>query len=133
MSEGGRVIDAAEEVLDRRIVDKDGKPAGTVDDLELRYPEDGVGPPYVAAIIAGPGALARRLGGRLGAWIESVHRRLHPSEQPGPARIPFGVVARIGLDVRLTVSGDDLEVARVQRWLRERIVAKIPGAEHAPE
>jgi len=53
-------IDAALNLLDRQIVDKDGRMAGTVDDLGLT--EDPKGPPYVTAILAGPGALARQVG-----------------------------------------------------------------------
>ena len=71
-------IDAALNLLDRQIVDKDGRMAGTVDDLELT--EEPNGAPYVTAILAGPGALSRQLGGRVGRWLESVHERLHPAE-----------------------------------------------------
>ncbi len=123
-----RVVDAGLILLDRQIIDKDGLMAGNVDDLELTFPEEGTGPPIVTAIYAGPGALARRVGGRLGDWIESVHARLHPSERPGPARIPFGVVKRFDNHVELTVSRSDLEVGRLERWVRERIIDKIPGA-----
>lgn len=123
-----RVVDAGLILLDRQIIDKDGLMAGNVDDLELTFPEEGTGPPIVTAIYAGPGALARRVGGRLGDWIESVHARLHPSEKPGPARIPFGVVKRFDNHVELTVSRSDLDVGRLERWVRERIIDKIPGA-----
>ena len=128
-----RVVDAGLMLLDRQIVDKDGLMAGNVDDLELVFPEEGTGPPIVTAIYAGPGALARRVGGRLGDWIESVHARLHPHEKPGPARIPFGVVKRFDNHVELTVARSDLEVGRFERWVRERIIDKIPGATDQPE
>ncbi|MFY9586655.1 MAG: hypothetical protein WAT66_04275 [Actinomycetota bacterium] len=127
------MVDAGLMLLDRQIVDKDGLMAGNVDDLELTFPDEGTGPPMVTAIHAGPGALARRIGGRLGAWIESVHARLHPSEKPGPARIPFGVVKRFDNHVELTVSIEDLEVGRLERWVRERIIDRIPGAPDQPE
>lgn len=128
----GRLVDAGLMLLDRQIVDKDGKMAGNVDDLELTFPEEGTGPPIVTAIYAGPGALARRIGGRLGEWIESVHTRLHPNEQPGPARIPFGVVKRFDNHVELAVSKDDLDVSMFERWVRERIIDRIPGAGERP-
>jgi sporulation protein YlmC with PRC-barrel domain len=125
---GGRVIDAGLQLLDRQILDSEGRMAGNVDDLEFTFPKDGRGAPIVTAIYAGPGALARRIGGRLGSWIESVHARLHPHEQPGPARIPFGVVKRIDNHIELSVPKDDLEIERFERWVRERIIDKIPGA-----
>ena len=132
-SETGRVIDVGLEVLDRQIVDSDGRLAGKVDDLELAFPEGGTGSPYVVAIISGPGALAHRLGGRLGAWIEAVQGRLHDERLPRPARIPFSVVKRIGNDVEVSVERDTLESDRTERWVRERVIGKIPGAQHAPE
>jgi sporulation protein YlmC with PRC-barrel domain len=124
---GKRVIDAGLNLLDRQIIDKDGMMAGNVDDLELTFPSDG-GPPVVTGILAGPGALARRLGRRSGAWLESVHSRLHPAEQPGPARIAFGVVKRVADHVEVVVSRSELDVSRFEQWVREKIIAKIPGA-----
>lgn len=129
----GRMLDAGLHLLDRQIIDSDGWNAGNVDDLEFAFPEDGTGPPVLTAIHAGPGALARRIGGRLGTWIESVHARLHPHEEPGPARISFGVVKRINNHVELTVPKVDLEIDRFERWVRERIIAKIPGSDRSPE
>jgi hypothetical protein len=122
-----RVIDAGLNLLDRQILDKDGMMAGNVDDLELTVPSDG-GPPVITAILAGPGALARRLGTHVGRWLENVHSRLHPSEQPGPARIAFGVVTRIAEHVELAVSRGDLDVSRFEKWARDNIIGKIPGA-----
>lgn len=128
-----RTIDAALSLLDRQILDCDGRLAGKVDDLELTPPDDsGVGAPYVTAILSGPGALAHRLGGRLGAWVESVHARLHPSSDPGPARIPFEVVKGIGTTVELRVPKRELELSRFEDWVRDHFVGRIPGADRAP-
>lgn len=129
---GGRTIDAGLTLLDRQIVDKDGHLSGNVDDLELSFPEEGSGPPIVTAIYAGPGALARRIGGRLGSWIESVHKRLHPEPHPGPARIPFGVVKRIDNHIEVSISFEDLELSLFEDWVREHIIDKIPGAADEP-
>lgn len=128
----GRMIDAGLQLLDRQILDSEERMAGNVDDLEFTLPEEGTGLPIVTAIYAGPGALARRIGGRLGKWIESVHARLHPHENPGPARIPFGVVKRINDHIELSVPKDELEIERFERWTRERIIDKVPGADQKP-
>jgi sporulation protein YlmC with PRC-barrel domain len=122
-----RVIDAGLNLLDRQILDRDGMMSGNVDDLELTVPADG-GPPVITAILAGPGALARRLGSRSGRWLENIHSRLHPSEQPGPARVAFGVVTRVGDHVEIAVSRGDLDVSRFEKWVRDHIIVKIPGA-----
>lgn len=129
-----RRIDAALGLLDRQLVDCDGRLAGKVDDLELTRPDGpGDGPPVVTAVLAGPGALAHRLGGHAGRWLESVHARLHPSSEPGPARVPFGVVKCIGSAVELTVAKRDLGLTRFEDWVRDHLVGRIPGARRAPE
>jgi hypothetical protein len=133
MTDGGAVIDVGLDMLDRQILDKDGLMAGKVDDLELVFPEEGDGPPYVTAILSGPGALGRRVGGGLGSWLESVHVRLHPEEQPGPARVPFSIVKRVNNHVELSVSRETLESNRLERWVRDSFIGRIPGAHHAAE
>ncbi len=125
------VIDVGLHLLDRQIVDKDGRLAGKVDDLELTLPHGSMSdPPFVSAILSGPGALAPQIGGRLGKWIAAAESRL--SDKPGPARISFGVVRRIGNDVQLIVSRDDLDVTRFEDWVRDTIISRVPGARHAP-
>jgi sporulation protein YlmC with PRC-barrel domain len=124
----GRVWDAGLEVLDRQMIDPDGRMAGNVDDLELAFPE-GTGAPWVSAVLAGPGALSRRLGGRLGGVVAAVHDRLQDRNLEGPARISFGTVARIDTAVRLTVGHEDLPTSTFETWVRDRIVAKIPGSD----
>ena len=128
----GRVLDAGLHLLDRQLVDKDGRLAGKVDDLELTFPEGG-GPPQVTAILAGPGALSRRLGGRFGAWLEAVANRLRDGDDDHPARIPFAVVKQIGSAIDLSVAKAELETDRLEAWTRDRIIGKLPGADDAPE
>jgi sporulation protein YlmC with PRC-barrel domain len=128
----GRVLDAGLHLLDRQLVDKDGRLAGKVDDLELTFPEGG-GPPQVTAILAGPGALSRRLGGRFGAWLEAVANRLRDGDDDHPARIPFAVVKQIGSAIDLSVAKAELETDRLEAWTRDRIIGRLPGANDAPE
>jgi sporulation protein YlmC with PRC-barrel domain len=124
---GARRLDAGLELLDRQIVDLDGLMAGNVDDLELTW-RTGEGPPSVAAILAGPGALSRRLGGRLGRSIAAVHDRLRDRDLEGPARVDLGVVSSIGSDVRLSVGRGSLATMRAEGWVRDRVIGHIPGA-----
>jgi sporulation protein YlmC with PRC-barrel domain len=126
----GRVMDVGLELLDRQILDPDGRMAGNVDDLELRFPEgiDGSGPPSISALLAGPGALARRLGSTLGRWVAASHERLQDRHLEGPARIPFGVVTEVGQAVRVGVPFDRLPTAAFEGWVRTRIIDRIPGS-----
>jgi sporulation protein YlmC with PRC-barrel domain len=128
----GRVLEAGLHLLDRQLIDSNGRLAGKVDDLELTFPEGG-GPPQVTAILAGPGALSRRLGGRFGAWLEAVANRLRDGDDDHPARIPFAVVKQIGSAIDLSVAKAELETDRLEAWTRDRIIGKLPGANDAPE
>jgi hypothetical protein len=128
----GRTLEAALHLLDRQLIDKDGRLAGKVDDLELEFP-DGGGPPVVTAILAGPGALSRRIGGRFGAWLENLANRLREGDDRRPARVSFGVVREIGSAVELSAAKAELETDRLEAWTRERIIGKLPGAGDAPE
>ena len=128
----GRTMDAGLHLLDRQLVDKDGRLAGKVDDLELELPSGG-GPPTVTAILAGPGALSRRLGGRFGAWLEAVANRLREGDDRKPARVSFGVVKRVGSAIELSVPRADLETNRLEAWTRDHLIGKLPGAGDAPE
>ena len=104
-----------------------------MDDLEFSLPEEPDGLSVLTALLAGPGALARRLGGRLGEWLASVHARLHPAKAADTARVPFGLAKRIGTTVELSVPKEELELSRFEEWVRVHFVAKIPGAARAPE
>jgi hypothetical protein len=128
----GRALDAALQLLDRQLVDRDGRLAGKVDDLELTFPEGG-GPPVVTAILAGPGALSRRLGGRFGAWLEEVANRLRDGDDRQPARVSFALVAEIGSAIELSVAKAELETERLEAWTRDHLIGKLPGAGDAPD
>ena len=128
----GRILEAGLHLLDRQLIDSNGRLAGKVDDLELEVP-DGGGPPVVTAILSGPGALSRRIGGRLGAWLEAVANRLRDGDNPHPARVSFGVVKRIDSAVDLSVPKDQLETDRLEAWTRDHLIGHVPGAGNAPE
>jgi hypothetical protein len=116
-------------VLDGQIVDRQGRMSGEADDLELTLGRGGSAP-YVSAILSGPGALAHRLGGRLGLWMESVYRRVHLASEPAPVSIPFDVVRELGNHTQLSVPRSELGVTGFEDWVRDRIISRIPGSTH---
>ena len=116
------------DLLDRQIVDLAGDLVGKVDDVELSVDDEGV--PHVAALLAGPQALGRRLGGRLGRWVSGVAGRLHPAENPDPLRIAGDLVANdVARDnvVKLSVRRELLTEPALELGLREHVIARIPG------
>src|SRR4051812_30826487 len=123
----GGAIDVVARLLDRQLVDSNGEAAGKVDDLELDVPDDG-GPPVLTAILTGPTALGHRIGGRLGAWIAGAGVRLRPPDQAEPTRIPFELVRDVGRQVDLSLPRADLDTERLEVWLSEHVVGRIPGS-----
>jgi sporulation protein YlmC with PRC-barrel domain len=125
-----RVLDASHGVLDLQVVDRDAKPVGKVDDIELD--DGGQGPPVVRAILVGAPALGRRFGGRFGDWYTAAYRRLHDEKNVQAARIPFERIRQVNSKVDLSISQDELNIGRLERWLVEHLIGRIPGADHAP-
>lgn len=120
----GRVLDAGLDLLDRQILDPDGVPVSTVDDLEFTTPED-LGhldpekPPVISNLLTGPILMTRIFGGRL------------PDSRF--IRIPWRVVSDAGTVVTLGVAADSLDASWSERWMREHVIGRIPGGRHDPE
>ena len=121
----GRVLDAHLHILDRQVLDRDGVPVTTADDLELEGIELGMPidpeapPPFVSAILTGPDLATRIFGGR-----PPVSRRMV---------IPWRLVTEVGTTLRLGISGDSLDATWVERWVGDHIIGRIPGGRHDPD
>jgi sporulation protein YlmC with PRC-barrel domain len=115
-------------LLDRQIVDRDGAQVGKVDDLELSRTEDGA--LYVSALLTGQQVLGRRIGGWLGRVIENTARRLEPTPEQGPIRIPYDLVTTVDSAVNLSVRRELLTDPPLETWLRDHLIDRIPGASH---
>jgi sporulation protein YlmC with PRC-barrel domain len=120
----GRTLDPQLHLMDRQVLDNDGVPVTTVDDLELSGPdldtdlEPGTPAPVLTALLTGPVLGTRIFGGR------------PPSSRL--IRIPWQDVADVGVVIRLGVSGENLDAGWVERWVRDKIIARIPGGRHDP-
>jgi sporulation protein YlmC with PRC-barrel domain len=115
--------------LDQQIVDADGLPLGRVEDVELE--RAGRAAPRITALLTGIEALGGRMDGHLGASLARVAERLRPpTSGEGPTRIDADAVESAGAKVELKVRHDEVShVAALERWLSERVVSRIPGAE----
>jgi sporulation protein YlmC with PRC-barrel domain len=127
----GRRYDAALNLLDRQIIDPDGRLVGNVDDVELTERDDGR--LAVTAILVGPGVLGPRLGGRLGRWTVAGWRRLRADGNAKPGRIDAADISRIDSAVHLSVRPDEPGIDGLERWVDEHVISRIPGATHEPE
>ena len=118
-------------LLDRQIVDRDGLLVGKVDDVELE--SDAGGGLTVTALLVGPPALARRIGGRTGRWLDALAVRLSPTPPAPPLRIAYRHVERVGSEVVLSIGRDRLPEPRLEAWLREHLIVRIPGGRRESE
>lgn len=101
----GGPIDGALNLLDRQVLDCDGKMLGKVDDIELTAQEDGLA---ITALLTGSAALFHRLGGHLGDELVTKWEQLRVAEpnRARPWRIDVEDVARLDSAVHLSVSRD---------------------------
>ncbi|WBB69585.1 hypothetical protein [Micromonospora sp. WMMD812] len=117
------------QLLDRQLVDVDGRLVGKVDDVEFALDDDGV--PYVRTLLVGPGALGDRVGGRLGRLLVRAAERFVTDRPLDALRIPFHLVDRVDSAVRLRARADELPPSPVEDWLRRHLIERIPGAGRA--
>lgn len=136
----GRVLDARLHLLDRQVLDADGEPVCTLDDLEL----DVAGPDAAGADAAGADHAAGERAhptGRSTLVVTALltgpvlGTRLFGGRPPSSRwqRVLWRHVTDVGAAVRIGVRGDELEATWRERWLRERVVGRIPGRAHDPE
>jgi hypothetical protein len=121
----GRLLDAGLHLLDRQVLDLNDSPVTAVDDLELTDVPFGVPiapgseAPVITALLSGPVLVTRIFGGR------PPRSRLNP--------IPWSSVFEVGVVIRLAVRGDSLDLTWTERWVRDRIIGRIPGGRHDPD
>ena len=121
----GRLLDARLHLLDRQVIDVHGVPITAVDDLELSdvaLDQDlapDTPPPVIEALLSGPVLGTRIFGGR------PPESRL--------IRTPWSAVYEIGVALRLAVAGESLDVTWTERWVRDKIIGRIPGGRHDPD
>jgi hypothetical protein len=121
----GRVLDAQLHLLDRQVLDRSGVPVTTVDDIEITGVEldtqiEADAPaPVISALLTGPVLATRIFGGR-------------PPESRWE-RIRWSDVADVGIVLTLGVDADSLDLTWTERWLRDKVIARIPGGRHDPD
>jgi sporulation protein YlmC with PRC-barrel domain len=125
----GRELYAALHLLDRQLVDRDGRLCGKVDDLELTTTDEGV--VYVSAVVSGPGALWYRFGSRrLGRWLRTHVAAATSGDDPDPDRIPINRISDIGSAVTITLDQPVLASSAAEHWVRDHVIGHIPGSRH---
>ncbi|MEH1839436.1 MAG: hypothetical protein V7L20_11835 [Nostoc sp.] len=117
-------MDIIRDVLDNQLVDRNQRKMGKVDGIvmELRDGE----PPRLAYIEVGVTTLAKRLNPRLASLIAAIASKWGV-KQSEPFRIPWSKVRDVGIDVEVDVEAEATPALGYEKWLRDRIIARIPG------
>jgi sporulation protein YlmC with PRC-barrel domain len=113
------------DILDKQVLDRNGRPMGRVDGLVIELGGDG--PPRVVAVQMGAVVLAYRLGPRIGAMIARVAERLGGREHRDAFRIPWTAVTDVGRDLEVSVDVTETPLRDWQNWLNRHIIKHIPG------
>jgi sporulation protein YlmC with PRC-barrel domain len=117
-------VELMRDLLDNQVIDRRGQKIGKVDGVILSIGDGRA--PRVAALEVGAVTFAHRLHHRLGQWLERMaQQRGLPL---GRTRIPWGRVVHVGRDVRVALDAERTRVHALERWLRTRIIGRIPGA-----
>jgi sporulation protein YlmC with PRC-barrel domain len=116
-------VDVVRDVLDKQVVDRNGREMGRVDAILLEF---GDGPPRITTLLIGPAALGSRLHPAAGRLVHALERYLGV-DRDRPARIGVGDVDHVDRRVHLTLSIGDTAVGSIEQLLR-RWIARLPGS-----
>jgi hypothetical protein len=98
-----------------------------VDGVVLVLDDDGR-PPRVGWLELGAATRTARVNRRLATLWTKVARRLRPRGVPGTVRLPAATIHHAGIDLRLDVLADETESLAWETWLRDHVLAHIPGS-----
>jgi sporulation protein YlmC with PRC-barrel domain len=117
-------MDVVRDLLDKSVVDRNGREMGRVDGILLDYRSNH--PVRLAALVIGPAALGDRLHPTLGRFVRRLEKRLR-IDHNRPARIDVADIDNIEGKVRLRLTISETAVAAIERRLRAWVI-RLPGA-----
>jgi sporulation protein YlmC with PRC-barrel domain len=118
-------MDLARDCLDSQLVDLNCRHMGRVDGIIIEI-EEGK-PPRVAFVESGVVTQAARLHPRLGRLVARLAKRFGVAESD-PYRIPWSEVTPTGVNVTVGVEAEQTPAFAWEKWLRAKIIGRIPGA-----
>jgi len=116
-------VDLVRDLLDKKVIDRNGRELGRVDSIVLALSERGL--PRVIAIEIGPAVLARRISPWLGRWVEGLEHAFGVDEGR-PLRVPLGRVTAINDAVRVDMVFSESPTSTIELRLR-RWIRRVPG------
>jgi hypothetical protein len=122
-----------EMVLDRGLLDCDGRHAGKVDDLIFEFEDPLTDPPgacagpRVVALVSGPTAMSRNLSGPVRTFTRAIYWLIGIAE-PMPSEIAWGEVKCIDVVVHLDVDRKEAGWSAVGDAVNHRYIERLPWA-----
>lgn len=117
-------MDVVHDVLDKPIVDRNGREMGRVDGIVLDI--RGNEPPLLSHVLIGASVLGVRVNLAVGRWVHGIEHGFGLGDER-PIAIDFSHVDEIGekvkVDLAVGETGADSFEQRVRAWL-----IKIPGS-----
>jgi hypothetical protein len=115
-------MDLVRDMLDKKVVDRNGREMGRVDSIILHV--DAAEPPSLLGIELGPAVLAARVSPLLGRWVAALEYGFGVNEGR-PLRIRFTEILQVHKHVKVDVAFGETSAATIEQRLR-RWVAAIP-------
>ena len=113
------MVHLVREVLDKQLLDRERRRFGKVDGIVIAV-QDGARP-RVTALETGAAVQLARLSTRLMRWARPLARRTDTT------RIPIQAVVEIGKEVAVDIDARRTPAWRIERWLADRVFARVPG------
>lgn len=115
-AQDGRLIDANLHLLDRQLLDRDGRPVLAVGDVEMDRTDSGR--LVITCLVLGSGLTARFFG----------------ADRPVSTRetMAWDAVTEIDAAISTDADRDDIPGLWIERWWRDHVIGRIPGGRHDP-
>ena len=117
-------MDLVRDILDKKVVDRNGREMGRADSVVLELREGA--PPRVAGVEIGPAVLAHRIHPTLGRWVAGLEYALGIAEGR-PLRIAFREILDVTDHVKVDRAVGETAAATLEQRLR-KWVSSIPGS-----
>ena len=114
------------DLLDKQLVDADETKMGRADGIAIEV--DGDKQPRIDHLELGFTVLARRLGPRAQKWFEAIRKRWSVRKSARQI-VPWSkVIDATPYEIKVDLKAMETAAFDWERWLRDRIVSKIPGS-----
>jgi hypothetical protein len=118
-------FDVVRDVLDQLLLDRNGREFGRVDGIIVHLRQGK--PPRLGEIEIGTFTALRRVSVKLAERLQRLAERWSPVPLDS-VRLPFEDVRSKGIDVEMPIDSEaDERLLRGEKWLRERVIRKLPG------